>query len=51
MLPLICGILNMTETNLSTTRNIFTDIENRFAVLRGSGWTRNFGLVDTNYYI
>ena len=45
----------MAQMILSTKQKQIMDIESRLVGARGGeeevGWTRNFGVVDTNYYI
>ena len=51
MLPLICGLENKTQVDLSVKQ---TDIESRFVVAKGEGRVRegrtgSLGLADANY--
>ena len=51
--PLICGIYNMAQMNLSTYRNRLTDVELWLPRGKevGAAWTGSLGLEDTNYYM
>ena len=53
MMSLICGILNMTQMNLSTkqTHRQRTDLWLLRGQGVGEGWSGILGLADANYYI
>ena len=54
MISLICGILNMTQMNLSTNqthRHREQTCGCQGGGGMGEGWLRKFGLADANYYI